>query len=64
MAVDLASPDRMLTSLAPGQSEHPGHAHFADGVAPWRGGRPSLLVTSPFQLEQAAVEKLVLEPSK
>ena len=64
MAVDLAAPDRMLTALAPGQSEHPGHPHFGDGIAAWREGRPSLLVTSPFLLEEAAVERLVLEPSK
>jgi penicillin amidase len=64
MAVDLASPDRMLTTLAPGQSEHSQHPHFDDGVAPWREGRTSLVVTSPFLLEQAAVERLVLEPSK
>ncbi|MFP6625094.1 MAG: penicillin acylase family protein, partial [Myxococcota bacterium] len=62
MAVDLASPDRMLTALAPGQSEHPAHSHFDDGVAPWREGRPSLVVTSSFLLEEAAVERLVLEP--
>ncbi len=64
LAVDLASPDRMLTTLAPGQSEHPGHPHFNDGVGPWREGRPSLVVTSPFLLEEAAVERLVLEPSR
>ncbi len=64
MAVDLASPDRMLTSLAPGQSEHPGHPHFDDGLAPWRDGRPSLVVTSRFLLEEASVERLVLEPSR
>ena len=64
MAVDLVSPDRMLTTLAPGQSEHPGYPHFDDGVAPWREGRPSLVVTSPFLLEEAAVERLVLEPPR
>ncbi len=64
MAVDLASPDRMLTSLAPGQSEHPGHSHFDDGVAPWRQGRASLVVTSSFLAEEAAVDRLVLEPPR
>lgn len=62
MAVDLASPDRMLTSLAPGQSEHPRHVHFEDGLVDWRDGRQSLVVTSRFLLEQAAVERLLLEP--
>jgi hypothetical protein len=64
MAVDLASRDRMLTTLGPGQSEHPGHPHFDDGIAPWRESRPSLVVTSPFLLEEASVDRLVLEPSK
>ena len=64
MAVDLASPNRMLTSLAPGQSEHPGHPHFDDGAAAWRDGRPSLLVTSSFLQDEAAVERLTLEPSR
>lgn len=64
MAVDLASPDRMLTSLAPGQSEHPRHVHFDDGVEPWREGREALVVTSRFLLEEAAVERLLLEPSR
>ncbi len=64
MAVDLAAPDRMLTMLSPGQSEHRGHPHFDDGIPAWREGHPSLLVTSPFLLEEAAVERLVLEPSR
>lgn len=64
MAVDLASPDLTLTVLAPGQSEHVGHPHLDDGVVPWREGRPSLVVTSPFLVEEAAVERLVLEPSR
>jgi acyl-homoserine lactone acylase PvdQ len=64
MAVELTSPNRMLTSLAPGQSEHPGHPHFDDGVAAWREARPWLLVTSPFLREEAAVERLVLEPPR
>jgi penicillin amidase len=64
MAVDLASPDRMLTTMAPGQSEHVGHAHFDDGLEPWREGLPSLVVTSRFLLEEASVERLVLEPPK
>lgn len=64
LAVDLASTNRMLTALAPGQSEHPGHPHYADGVAAWRSGRPDLLVTSEFLLQEAAVERLVLEPAR
>ena len=64
MAADLASPDRMLTILAPGQSEHPGHGHYDGGVEAWRAGRPALVVTSRFLLEESAVERLVLEPAR
>ena len=62
LAVDLAAPDRMLSSLAPGQSEHPSHPHFADGLVRWLEGRPSLLVTSRLLVEEASSEGLVLEP--
>ncbi len=64
MAVDLASRTRMLTTLAPGESEHPSHPHFDDGVSPWREGELSLLVTSPFLFQEAAVERLLLEPMR
>jgi penicillin amidase len=63
MAVDLATPDRMLTSLAPGQSEHPGHPHFADGLSRWIDGRPSLLLTSRLLVEEEAGARLLLEPA-
>lgn len=62
LAVDLASTNRMLTALAPGQSEHPGHPHYADGVSGWQAGNAALLVTSAFLLQEAAVERLILEP--
>ncbi len=62
MTVDLASPDRMLTSLAPGQSERPGSAHFQDGFPAWQQGRPGLLAMTRFLVEEQAVDRLVLEP--
>jgi len=62
LAIDLASPDRMLSTLAPGQSEHPGHPHFDWGVARWRDGKAGLFATSRFLLEEERLERLVLEP--
>jgi penicillin amidase len=62
LAVDLAAPDRMLSSLAPGQSEHPAHRHYADGVSRWLEGRPSLLLTSRLLIEEDTGSRLLLEP--
>lgn len=63
MAVDLATPDRLLSSLSPGQSEHPGHPHYSDGLGRWLEGRPSLLLTSRLLVEEEAGAKLLLEPA-
>ena len=46
LAVDLASPHRLLSSLAPGQSEHHRHPHWLDGTRRWLEGRPNILLTS------------------
>lgn len=62
MAVDLGAPDRMLSHLAPGQSEHADAPHFDDGLEAWRTGRPGLFATSRFLLEEGEPERLVLEP--
>ena len=63
LAVDLGSPDQMLSALAPGQSEHPRHRHFDDGVMPWLSGRSSLLVTSRLLVEEQSWERLRIEPT-
>jgi acyl-homoserine lactone acylase PvdQ len=63
MAVDLAASDRLLTALVPGQSEHPGHRHFADGLGRWRTARMSLFPTSRLVVEEESSERLVLEPA-
>jgi penicillin amidase len=63
MAVDVASLDHLLVSLAPGQSEHPEHPHFADTVTSWREGRPYLLATAPLAVEESSGAPLVLEPA-
>jgi len=67
MVVDLSERDRMRSSLAPGQAEHPDHPHFADGLDRWLQGRPSLLPTSHQLLEDLLSEagggqRLLLEP--
>ncbi|MFP6640369.1 MAG: penicillin acylase family protein, partial [Myxococcota bacterium] len=64
MAVDLSAPDRMLTVLAPGQSEFPRSPHFDDGIERWREGRPGLLLTSRLLVEDEVGSKLLLEPSQ
>ncbi len=61
-AIDLAAPNRILTSLVPGQSEHEGHAHFADGLEAWLAGRPSPLLASRLLVEESSGAALVLEP--
>jgi len=61
--VDTADLDQALTSLAPGQSEHPGHPHGTDGLVGWRKGRPTLLSTNQLVLEGSAAARLELEPS-
>ena len=63
MAVDLAADDRILTTLAPGQSEHPGQAHFRDGLYPWLNGQPRLVARSAFLVEEQTSELLRLEPA-
>ena len=61
-AVDLDAMDASLVALAPGQSEHPKHPHFRDGIARWLDGRPALLITSRILVEEGRVARLVLEP--
>jgi len=63
VAMDLASSDRLLSSLAPGQTEHPGHAHFSDGVGRWSASRLSLFATSRLVIEEESAETLLLEPA-
>jgi penicillin amidase len=61
-AIDAAALDEALASLAPGQSEHPGHPHQSDALLRWLPGRPSLLATSRLVVEETAVAELLLEP--
>jgi acyl-homoserine lactone acylase PvdQ len=63
VAMDLAGSDRLLSSLAPGQTEHPGHSHFSDGISRWASSRLSLFATNRLVIEEESSEKLVLEPA-
>lgn len=77
LVVDLASPDRALSALVPGQSEHPYHPHFADGRAELLEGRwpppesnrlPSdlsggtLRTSNTSKTDEIRAERLILEP--
>jgi acyl-homoserine lactone acylase PvdQ len=63
-AVDAAALDEALASLAPGQSEHPGHPNHADALLRWLPARPSLLATSPLVVEELAQAELRLVPEE
>jgi hypothetical protein len=60
--VDLASPEIALSSLVPGATEHPGDPLRFEGVERWRAGRPGVLATHRFLIEDGARARLVLEP--
>ncbi|MCP4036746.1 MAG: penicillin acylase family protein, partial [bacterium] len=64
IAVDLAEDDRILTSLAPGQSEHSGQSHYRDGLNALLNGNPRLLARSSFLVEEHTVDLLHLEPRR
>jgi penicillin amidase len=63
-AVDAGDLDEALFALAPGQSEHPRHRHYADGIQSWLDGRFRLLATSRVLVEQTSRSELVLEPER
>lgn len=63
MAVDLAANDRILTALAPGQSETPGGKHYRDGLQAWLNGQPRLVARSAFLVEEQTSDLLRLEPA-
>ena len=62
LVFDAGALDESLVALAPGQSEHPGHAHFQDQLEPWLAGRAGLLATGSLLVEESSVAHLVLEP--
>jgi penicillin amidase len=60
--VDAAALDQGLVSLAPGQSEHPGHPHYDDGLPGWRSGEGDLLASGRLRVEESSVARLTLDP--
>jgi penicillin amidase len=62
MVVDAGSLDQSLTAIAPGQSEHPQHPHFSDGLGDWLAGNSALLVTDRLLVRESGDRQLVLEP--
>ena len=63
VAMDLGAADRLLSSLAPGQTEHPGHPHTTDGIGRWESSRLALFATSRLVIEEENAKRLVLEPA-
>jgi acyl-homoserine lactone acylase PvdQ len=59
---DTADLDQALTALAPGQSEHAGHANATDGIERWIDDRLALLSSSDPVIEDGPVHRLVLVP--
>ncbi|MFO0687683.1 MAG: penicillin acylase family protein [Myxococcota bacterium] len=64
VAMDLSAGDRVLSSLAPGQNEQPGHPNFSDGIARFRSGRLALFTTDRLAVEEESVARLVMEPAR
>ncbi len=62
MVVDVGSLDQSLTAIAPGESEHPRHLHFSDGLGDWLAGHSTLLVTDRLLVRESGDRQLVLEP--
>jgi penicillin amidase len=62
LVVDLASPELALSALAPGASEHPGDPRRDAGLERWLAGRPALLATHRFVVDEGAVGRLALVP--
>ena len=61
-AADAGALDQGLAAIAPGQSEHPGHSNFGDGLVPWQEGHSALLVSGGLLVESSSVHHLTLEP--
>jgi penicillin amidase len=63
VAIDLSAPDLMVSTLSPGQTEHPLHPHSTDGLERWEEGRPSVVLTNRLLIEESSSERLILDPA-
>jgi penicillin amidase len=59
---DVADWDRSRSIHPPGQSGHPGSRHYADLLQPWLRIQHHPMLWSRARVEEAAVERLTLEP--
>jgi penicillin amidase len=62
LVVDVGSTNQVLASFAPGESEHPHHPHFRDGLDDWMTGHSLLLVTDRLLVRESGARELILEP--
>lgn len=62
IVVDLADPELALSALPPGVSEHPGDPLRDAGLERWLAGRPALLTTHRFVVDESATARLLLVP--
>jgi penicillin amidase len=64
LLVDLASPSVALSALVPGATEHASDPLRMEGVERWLAGRPGVLATQRFLVEDGARARLILEPQR
>lgn len=64
LLVDLASPSVALSALVPGATEHASDPLRMEGVERWLAGRPGVLATNRFLVEDGARARLILEPGR
>ncbi len=64
LLVELASPGIALSALVPGATEHATDPLRMEGVERWLAGRPGVLATHRFLVEDGARARLVLEPTQ
>ena len=64
LLVDLASPSVALSALVPGATEHASDPLRMEGVERWLAGRPGVLATQRFLVEDGARARLILEPHR
>jgi acyl-homoserine lactone acylase PvdQ len=61
-AVDTSEMEIASASLVPGQSEHPGHPHFSDGLDAWREGKLGTFNLGKNQENSPGERNLRLQP--
>jgi hypothetical protein len=63
IVVDLADPELALSASPPGITEHPGDPLREAGLERWLAGRPALLTTHRFVVDEGARARLRLVPA-